>query len=231
MKRADYPFNLKDIPIVADRILDNYKRDRSYFEHYSSKFNHEFLARFEEKVYSLIHHTPLQALENGIIQLNKKIETIINNFSPLLNITETFLRHVPRISGIRISNFSIKEVREALNSRSVWEIQRSCLKIISELEVHSEEFLDKGFMHVLLSDFHLLKKKLNQVEGELAEIIHRRNMITDEYFFADNQLKDLLETIIESTPAVFGEHHNDKKEEYSIEKLMMQAQFKRTDTQ
>jgi hypothetical protein len=231
MKSKDYHFNLENFPLFAERLLDNYKRDRLYFENYSSRFNHEFLVRFEERVNSLARHTPLQILENGIIQINNKIETIIYSFIPLLNITETFLRRVPGITGIRISNFSINEVREALDKRSVGEIQKSCHKIIRELELHLDEFLDKGFMLILLGDFNLLIKKLNQLEFELADISHRRNMIADEFLFADRQLKEFLDTIIESTPAVFGVNETDKIEEYSLEKLMMHAQFKRTECQ
>jgi hypothetical protein len=97
--------------------------------------------------------------------------------------------------------------------------------------MHLEEFVDKGFLIILINDFRLLIKGLNDAETELADIIHQRNMITDEYLFADYQLKEYLETIIESTVAVFGDNAPDKREEYSLEKLMIQAQFKRTDTQ
>ena len=231
MKSKDYHFNLEKFPLFAEHLLDNYKRDRLYFENYSSKFNHEFLILFEERVNALAHHTPLKILENGIIQINNKIETIIYSFIPLLNITETFLRRVPRMTGIRIADFSLNEVREALSRRSIWEIQRSCLKIISQFEEHADEFLDKGFLQILLSDFQLLIKKLNQVESELADITHRRNMITDEFLFADRQLKEFLDIIIESTPAVFGVNQTNKMEDYSLEKLMMHAQFKRTECQ
>lgn len=231
MKSKDYHFNLEKFPLFAEHLLDNYKRDRLYFENYSSKFNHEFLILFEERVNALAHHTPLKILENGIIQINNKIETIIYSFIPLLNITETFLRRVPRMTGIRIADFSINEVREALDTRSVWEIQKSCYKIIHELEYHLDEFLDKGFMFILLSDFHLLIKKLNQFELELADISHRYNMIADEFLFADRQLKEFLDIIIESTPAVFGVNQTNKMEDYSLEKLMMHAQYKRTECQ
>ncbi len=231
MKRAGYRFNLTDIPIIADHILDKYKRDRSYFEHYSPRFNHEFLLRFEERVNSLTHLTQLQVLENGIIQVNNKIEGVINSFGPLLNVTETYLRCIPKVMGLRSVCFSLKELKEALNRQCVWEIQRSCLKIAGQLEVHLEEFLDKGFLIILLNDFRVLIKKLNDAETELADITHQRNMISDEYLYVDNQLKDLVETIVESTSGVFGEDDSDKREEYSIEKLMMQAQFKRTESQ
>jgi hypothetical protein len=231
MKRADYRFNLADIPVIADHILDKYKRDRSYFEHYSPRFNLEFLVRFEERVNSLTHLTPLQVLENGIIQVKNKIEGVISSFGPLLNITETYLRCIPKAMMIRSIRFSLKDLKEALNRQCIWEIQRSCLKIAGQLEMHLEEFLDKGFLMILLNDFHLLIKRLNDAETELADITHQCNIITDEYRFVDNQLKDLVETIIESTSGVFGENDTGKMDEYSVENLMIQSQFKRTDSQ
>jgi hypothetical protein len=231
MKRADYHFNPTEIPIVAGKILDNYKRDKSYFEHYSPKFNHDFLIRFEEKVKSLAHLHPTPALENGIVQTHEKIEVVINSFSPLLNIIETFLRCIPRVTGLRPKEFGLKDLKDALNKRCVWEIQRSCLKIIGRIELHMEEFLDKGFIMILLTDFHLLIKELKEIEAELAEITHHHDMISDEYLFVNRQLNEFVETIIETTTDVFGENDAEKKDEYSVENLMMLAQYKRTDSQ
>jgi hypothetical protein len=56
-------------------------------------------------------------------------------------------------------------------------------------------------------------------------------MISEEYLIVDNQVNDFLETIIESSRDVFGEHNSEKWSEYSIEKLMTNSQFKRSESQ
>ena len=231
MNKAAYRFSSSEMPILADRILNNYKRDKSYFEKYSPKFNQEFLLRFEEKVNSLDHHMFSQSFNHRIIQSNKKIEEFITSFSPVLNITETFLRSGPKVTGLSVSDFSLNELKNALNRRCIGEIQRSCLKLVRQLESHIDEFVDKGFIIILLNNFRLLIDKLINLECELAKVAYRHDMISDEYLFIDHQLKDLIETIIESSPAVFGDSDTTKREEYSIEKLMIQVPFKRGKTQ
>ena len=231
MNKATYRFNSLEMPTLADRILHNYKRDKFYFEQYSPKFNQEFLLRFEEKVNSLLHRKSSKIFNDKIIQLIKKIEEFIPNFSPVLNITETFLRNGSKITRLYVSDFCFNEVKDALNRRYVGEIQRSCLKLVRQLESHIDEFVDKGFIIILLQNFHLLIDKLIDLECELEELTHRHDLISDEYLFIDHQLKDFIETIIESTPAVFGDNDAAKREEYSIEKLMSQTQFNRGQTQ
>lgn len=223
MNKAIYRFNSLEMPILADRILDNYKRDKSYFERYSPKFNREFLRRFEEKVNSLLHRKPSKVFNDKIIQADKKIEEFITNFSPVLNIAETFLRSGSKITRLYVSDFSFNEVKDALNRRCVGEIKRSCLKLVRQLESHIEEFVDKGFIIILLQNFRLLINQLINLECEFAELTHRHDLISDESLFIDHQLNDFIETIIESTPAVFGDTDAAKREEYSIEKLMLQT--------
>jgi len=231
MNKATYRFNSSEMPILADRILTNYKRDKSYFEQYSPKFNQEFLLRFEEKVNSLLHRKSSKIINDKIIQLNKKIEEFIPNFWPVLNITETFLRSGSKVTRLFVSDFSFNEVKDALNRKCVSEIQKSCLKLVGQLEFHIEEFVDKGFIIILLQNFYLLIDKLINLECELAELTHRHDLKSEEYLYIDHQVKDFIETIIESTPAVFGDNDAAKREEYSIEKLILQTQFNRGQTQ
>ena len=231
MSKATYRFNSSEMPVLADRILNNYKRDKSYFEKYSPKFNREFLLRFEEKVNALGHRLSSQSFNNRIIQSNKKIEEFITSFTPLLNITETFLRSGPKVTGLNVSDFNLTELKEALNRRCIGEIQRGCLKIVRQLQSHIEEFVDKGFIMILLNNFRLLIDQLINLECELAKLAYRHDMISDEYLFIDYQLKDFIDTIIESTSAVFGDNDAIKREEYSIEKLMVEASFKKGETQ
>jgi len=225
MKRADHRLNLKENPIIADQILRNYKRDRYYFEHYSPKFDHEFLVGFEEKVDTLVHLTSLQVLEKEIAKKNEKVQIIINHFHPLLNITEALLQRADAEQNLPNANLNLKELRDTLNRKCGWEIQRSCRKMVGELELRIDELIDKGFILRILNDFYLLMRKLKDAEVELADVTHQHDMIADEYLMVDNQLGDFVETIVESTSAVFGENNIEKREEYSFEKLMMQTQF------
>ena len=103
--------------------------------------------------------------------------------------------------------------------------------MVHELEPHIEELLDKGFILRILNDFQVLMAKLKNAEWELAVARHQHDMMADEYLLIDNQLKGFVETIIQSTPEVFGENNTDKMEEYSFEKLMIQDQFMRGERQ
>jgi len=231
MERADHHLDSTEIPIIANQVLRNYKRDRSYFEHYSPKFDYEFLLRFEEKVDTIVHLASEQALENEITKADEKINMIIDHFNPLVAITEAFLHCVPKVTELPIAHFSLNELRDALSRKCLWEIQRNCQKIVNEFEVHFEEFIDTGFLSIILNDFHLSLEKLKNAESELADITHLRDMIANEYLIVDNQVEYYINTIIESTPKVFGENDADKRVEYSIEKLMSQAQFLKGDIQ
>jgi len=231
MKKDDYRFNLSVMPIIADQVLRNYKRDRSYFEYFSPKFDNEFLISFEEKVNAFVHLTQLQSIINKITKTEEKTQVIITRFNPLLHNAEVFLHLVPKAARLPVAKFGIKELRDALNKRCLWEIQRTCRKMINEFELHLEKFIDRGFLSIILNDLHLLAEKIKNIESELADLTHQRDMIIYEYLTINNQLENIVESIIKSTPAVFGENNSDKREEYSIEKLMTQAQYRRNDSQ
>lgn len=231
MERADHHLNSTEIPIIANQVLRNYKRDRSYFEHYSPKFDYQFLVHFEEKVDAIVHLKSQQALEKEITKADEKINMIIDHFNSLATITETFLHCIPKVARLPIANFSLNQLGDALNKRCIWEIQRSSQKIIDEFELHAEEFIDTGFLSIILNDFHLSLVKLKNAESELSDITHLCDMISNEYLIVDNQVEYYIKSIIESTPKVFGEKDADKRVEYSIEKLMSQAQFLNDDIQ
>ena len=231
MYKADRHFDPSEMPTIADQILRNYKHDRSYFEHYSPKFDQVFLNRFEEKVDTLVHHPFLQAFENEIAKTNEKIMLLISHVEPLINLTEALLKRVPKISNIPVSNFDFDALRGAISLESIGEIKRSCYKIISEFNRHLEKFIDLGFVSILLSDFQVLSDKLRDAESELAELTHQYNLIAHEFIMVDHQLNDILETILNSNAAVFGQNNPDKTEEYSVEKIMLHAQFIKTRTQ
>jgi len=231
MKQDNFQFNSSEIPILADRILDSYKRDKLYFEQYSPKFNQEFLVHLEEYVNCLIHRTSAETLQELFTHLNERIDELLASFNPLFSVIEMFLRRNCTLIGLRIADFNLNDVKEALSNRRIWVIQRNCLKLISHLENNLNDFIDKGFVLLMISNFRLLIKKLNELEDELAEMTHQQGMIADEHHYVDHQLMDLFMAILESTPVVFGNNDLAKLEEYSLEKLMMQAQFNRSDPQ
>ena len=231
MKQTNYNYKQSETSFIAGRILSNYKRDKPYFEQYSTKFNYEFLAAFEEKVNALINLTDSQKFNDTIKQAQEKIETLLQNFNPLLDILQSYLRRNFPLTGLSVADLKLWEIREVVNKMCVWEIQRNCLKLINRLEANLEEFIDKGFIIILISDFRFLIKKLTNIEDELAEMTHQQGVLSDEFRYVDNQVTDLLNTIIESTPAVFGEDDRIRRDDYAIEKLMFQSHYKRSEIQ
>ncbi len=198
MKQDNYRYKSSEIPFFAHRIPGNYNLDKSYSEQHPTKFNHELLASFAEEVKSLIYHTSSQPLKDEIIHSNDKIVSLLANFSLMLNIMETFLHSNYPAAGIRPHNFIMKEVKDALSKGSIWETQRNCENLIYLLENNLDEFIDKGFISILISDLHILVRKLNE----------------------------LLNTIIESEPSDSSDDASAKPDEYSIEKLMIQSLFR-----
>ena len=231
MKREDYRFNLSETPIIADQVLRNYKRDRSFFEYYSPIFDNKFLISFEEKVNAFVHLSQLQLLKSKISKTEEKTQTILARFNPLLRNIDAFLRIVPKATRLPVAKLGLTELRDALNRKCLWEIQRSCRKMISEFEFHLEKFIDRGFLSIILNDLHVLVEKLKYVESEMSDLTNHRDMIVYQYLTINNQLEDIVGTIIDSTSAVFGENNTDKREEYSIEKLITQAQYRRGENQ
>ncbi len=231
MKGPKSHFNSTEIPVIASQILRNYKRDRSLFERYSPKFNHEFLVNFEEKVESLTRLKPLTVLKKEITEKIDKIHILISHFLPLISITEDLIRRTPGRKDFPVSDLSLGELKKSINKNHLWEIRRSCKRIVSELELNMESIIDKGFLFRILDDFNNLLYQLKNLESEIADLTHLHDMISEEYLIVDNQVNDFLETIIESSRDVFGEHNSEKWSEYSIEKLMTNSQFKRSESQ
>lgn len=231
MEKTDHRFHLIEAPVIADQILKNYKRDRLYFEQYSTKFDDKFLILFEEMVHTLFHLTPLQELKKEIEEMNEKILIVINHFLPLLNITEALMQKATNIPSLSDINVYLNQLKESVNNKCAWEIQRNCRKLVDEMELRVDELIDKGFVVRILNDFYQLMGKLKKCEVDLADVTHHHDMVATEYLLVTNQLADVLETIVESVPAALGEHDSAKREEYSIEKIMMQTQFLRSESQ
>lgn len=229
MEKTDDYFRLVDAPVIASQILENYKRDRSYFEQYSTKFDDKFLILFEEKVNTLFHLTPLQELKKEIANINENILIIIHHFLPLLNVTEALMLRASNIPGLSDINVFLNQLRESVNKKCVWEIQRNSRKLVDEMEFHVDVLIDKGFVLRILNNFNQLMWKLKKCESDLADVTHRHDMLATEYSLVNNQLADVIETIVESVPAVLREH-DPAREEYGIERIMTQIQFLRSES-
>lgn len=198
MKRMDQRFNSPQAPVIANQILRYYKRDKSSFEYYSTKSNHEFLVSSEVDINNSGHLTPLQVFEEKISKLNEKMPIIINHFRPLLNITEALLQRASEDQNLEKANFRLNQLRDSINKNCILDIQKNCRILINELELHIDSLIDKGFILRILIDFDLLMGKLKNCEMELAYLINQYSSIADEF---------------------------------SVEKVMLQTQFMRSESQ
>lgn len=179
MESTDHIFNSTENQLIVCQIFQNDKPDRRSFGHYSQRFDTEFLIGYEGNVNPL-HSNPLYTLENEIFKKDEKIKIIISHFSPLLDLTEAFLHlNNHNIRKLQVTNFSLNELRKALNKKCLWEIRRNCLKIISELEQHIDEFIDKGCLSIILINFNLLIGKLKDIELEFADATRQQDMNAD----------------------------------------------------
>ena len=179
MESTDHIFNSTEDQLIAGHILRNDKSDRASFGYYTQNFDTEFSIGSEKKINTLYPNSS-QASENETTKKDEKIKIIIISFNPLLDLSEAFLRrNHHNIVNLQVMNFSLKELRSALNRKCLWEIRRNCLKIISELEQHLDEFIDKGCLSIILSNFNLLIRKLSDDESEFAETINHQDMKAD----------------------------------------------------
>ncbi len=178
MERADLHFKPTDIPVFTNQIPGKPMNDLSYFQHYFPKYYNKLQVHYEERTDWMAQLTTLHAIEKQIAKTNEKIKLIINHFGPLLDITEAFLRSVPKRRRLPIENFRLNELREAIVRRSVESIQRNCSQLISEFEAHNDEFIDKGFLSIILNDFQLLMYKLKNAETERKAVTRLREQFS-----------------------------------------------------
>jgi hypothetical protein len=179
MESTNHIFNSTEDQPIAGQTVRNDKRDRPSFRYYTQNSDTEFPISSEKKINTLYPNS-LQASENETTKNDEKIKIIISRFNPLLDLSEAFLRrNHHNIVNLQVMNFSLKELRNALDRKCLWEIRRNCLKIISELERHIDEFIDKGCLSIILSNFNLLIRKLSDDECELADAINHQDMKAD----------------------------------------------------
>ncbi len=180
MKSTDHIFNPTENQLIAGQILGNDKRSKPSFGYYARKFDAGFSIGSEKKINTLYPKSLEASEDDEITKKDEKIKAIISHFSPLLDLTEAFLRrnHHNAIN-LQVMNFSLKELRSALNRKCLWEVRRSCLKIINELEQHINEFIDKGCLSIILTNFNLLIGKLRDAESELADTARQQDMVAD----------------------------------------------------
>lgn len=187
----DQKFKFTATQIIADQILQEYKQDWHYFEHYSPKFDHEFFGDFGQKVETLVRLTPIQAIENVMMEKDEKIQIVIGHFHPLLYIAEAYLRCIPKVAGVPVTNFSLNALRDAVNRKCVLDIERSCRKIINEFEEHIDEFMDRNFLSIILNDFRVLTEKLKNEELEFVDFTNLEK--NDDYSFEELVTRNLIQ--------------------------------------
>lgn len=220
MRKEIHRLNLSDAPHIAAEILQNYKRDRVYFEHYSPKFNNDFLSHLEEKVNALIYQSSLRQMENKMESKRNQIEITIGHFRPIVKAIAALIEKVRNELNFQFINTDLDELEVALHKKCLWEILRTGKKTAEKLELYIDELIDQGFIVRILSDLKNLLVRLDREENELAMLKREYNSIADEYTLIAHQLKEYLDTIIESSTEVFGKTEKNKIESYNIEKIL-----------
>lgn len=174
MERANIHIKTPGNDAFADQVLNSLPSERSYFEHYFRQYNDQFLTRNEERAVISDQLTTLPAIEKQLARIDEKIKVIINHLGPLLDITESFLRSIPKRRRLSNETFRLNELRDAIPGRSVEEIQKNCSHLIRELEGHADEFIDQGFLSIILNDYQLILNKLKNASTERAAISKMR---------------------------------------------------------
>jgi hypothetical protein len=219
MTRLKYQFTLDDMPRVAEYIYQTFQRDHDEFEHYSPDFNQEFEEALEERISAIRELPNLDFLDEKVAEKQKKVLIMTSHLRPLLNITEIYLKATKGDVEQNEDLDNINSLRTLLTEKRLWEIQSGIIKLLSYIDKHLPELAESGFPSRIVDDFRLLSKNLQQMEIDLAETIHEKEVITHESVQAMNDLWEALEDIWTACPEVFAKEHPEKMRDYSPEEI------------
>jgi hypothetical protein len=221
--------NELDISIVAHKVLQSFIRDRSIFANYSNLYDNRFLKDFRAKVIAMEHLDPIDKLDGDVELKRQKITDYLSHYRPVLNITEALLIRSIDENGLNaeISEFYLSQLRDCVRKRKVWETLRFTRLINQKITNHLDELSDKEIFLRIIDDFTVFSINLRRAELEYAEAVHKRDMASIEHALAREQMQDLLESIFESSSKIFSATEWQKLDEYSIEKIMAEVQFRR----
>jgi hypothetical protein len=215
MTRLKYQFTLDDMPLVAEYMYRTYQRDHDDFEHYSSDFNQEFEEALEERINAIRELPDLDSFDRKVAEKQKKLLIMTGHLRPLLNITEIYLRRSDDVDkGFDDKVESINALRDGISERHFLEVQSGISRLIRYIVRHLPELTERGFPERIVDDFRLLSKNLQQMEVDLAETIHEKEVLTSESVHAVNDLWEVLEDIWNACPDVFSRVHPEKARDY-----------------
>jgi len=147
----------------------------------------------------------------------------------VVNITEALLIRSKDENGLNaeISEFYLSQLRDCVRKRKVWETLRFTRLIIQKITNHLDELSEKEIFLRIIDDFTVFSINLRRAELEYAEAVHKRDMTSIEHALAREQMQDLLDSIFESSAKIFSTTDVNKLDEYSVEKIMAEEQFRR----
>lgn len=227
MKTTHYRINRSDLPILADHILSSYKQDLSYFGNNTSPLNIKALNNLEEKIQEFSKRLDTIHIDVLTTQEKEDIEKLLGNFKPLLKNTAHYIHKNSSPQKQAELNPLVADIEFAFHKKNIREIQQQSVNLVRQFEQSMDQLIDLGFVQLLLREFKIMIKNLNNLESDLTEQ-HLRS--TNDYLREeDNQLIQFLEKIIESSPLIFAHKDLEKTEAYAIEKYLMIKQLDRNE--
>ncbi len=227
MKTNNYRINRSDIPILADHILSSYKQDLSSFEKNTSELNRRALNDLEQKIRAFSKRLETISIDTLTTQEKENIEKLLGDFKPLLNHTAHFIQKNLSLKNRSELNPVLANIELAFQKKDIRDIQQQSVNLVRQFEQSVDQVIDLGFVKLLVRDFKTLIKKLNDLESELTE----QHLISNDASFKeeDNELFQLLETIIKSTPMIFSHKDPEKTQAYAIEKMLLLDQLNKSE--
>lgn len=227
MKTPPYRINRSDLPILADHILSTYKHDLSTLGENALKFNAQSLSDLEQKIN--LFSDRLKMVSNKILTAQEKevIEKLLGDFKPLLKHTAHFIGKNSTLKKQAELNPLLADLELAFNKKNIRDIQHQSVILVRQFEKSVDQLIDLGFVKLLVREFKILIKRLNDLESDLTE----QHLMSNDAKFKeeDNELIRFLETIIKSTPMIFSHRDPEKTQAYAIEKWLLLNQLNKSE--
>ncbi len=221
--------NEQEISLVAHKVLESFIRDKYLFANYSLQYDDQFIADFQSRIQEMENLDPIERLNDEVDSRRQKINNYISHYRPILNITEAMIHKSIDENGLKAdaSEFYINELRECLRKRKVWETLRFTRLLNKKIEFYMDQLSGKEVFHRILDDLRLFSENLRRAELEYAEAVHKRDMIEIEHAQANEELKNILDSIYDSSTKIFAVNDKMKLNDYTIGKIMTGEQHKK----
>lgn len=220
MKRVEQFVTDSSYPLIADRILRQFKRDQSFLEHYHARFDRGYTQYPPNENSTDLPTTLLMEIRFT----EKKIEALKNHLTRLLNITENMLGKVTEQVSFSTDEIDFTELRSALQNGMLWKIQRSSQKLVKRLSNHLDELLDKILIIRILNNFNQLMANLRKEDQYLSELEQRYDMAKKGDHRSESE-------VIENFGSSFSFIGNNQSTTYSISESLLPFRQKFTGQQ